>query len=300
MLGKRKKMICLVLLTAVASLVFAESGINTKCDYAKAIEEYEKVAGTNNIEACKALARIYASCNDPRFHDGEKAVKYAGTAVSKNMEDADAVALLAAAHARNMDFRKAVNCVKNAETMTSQPEAKEVFNRMEDAYRQGEPYPPIATRKWLLEAIDRNSSWAVNRTLWKLADPVDPLYDPDKALRICQAQVRQNWFWNLTLGGLHLQAGDLKKADRCYEEFVDGWERKERDKQARAPARYHRSPAPARYYGVLARSAINAYERAAFHDRWHIRVNGMVVRYNAYDPDITPVQNSFLNKRVSG
>ncbi len=137
-----------------------ENGIGAETNYNVAIEWYEKAAEQNSINACEGLARIYASCPDPNFHDGAKAVKFASAVAKKKPRDEDSLVLLAAAYARNMEFEYAEKvqsqAVRNADIKEVE-EQKCWIKR----YQEGSPCPPIATEVWLLNAADKGSLWAM-------------------------------------------------------------------------------------------------------------------------------------------
>ncbi len=137
-----------------------ETGIGTTVDYATAIEWYEKAVAHNSLKACEGLARIYASCDDPEFHDGEKAVKYASAIARKKPRDANALSLLAAAHARNIDFEKAVKIQTDAVRYCSLEQAVEFKQRIKE-YGCGIPLPDTAAEVWILAAADRGLPWGM-------------------------------------------------------------------------------------------------------------------------------------------
>ena len=137
-----------------------ETGIGTKVDYAKAIEWYEKAVAHNSLKACEGLSRIYASCDDPEFHDGEEAVKYASVLARKKPRDADALILLAAAHARNIEFDKAVEIISKACGMASINMQSDLRARQK-AYFRGTPYPERFTEVWIMNASEKGSVWAM-------------------------------------------------------------------------------------------------------------------------------------------
>lgn len=137
-----------------------EIGEGTTINYTRAIEWYEKAVQHNSLKACKGLVRIYASCENPSFHDGEKAVKYAAAIVRGNPRNIDALSLLAAARARNYEFGKAVDASRKACGAAPLRKNDECKNRYEK-YLLGTPFPAVATEDWLLEAANRNSVWAM-------------------------------------------------------------------------------------------------------------------------------------------
>ncbi len=144
----------------VSAMVGAGRCFEAEKDFAKAIEWYEKAVAENSIKACEGLARVYASCPDPAFHDGANAVKYAAAVARKNPRDAETLALLAAAHARNFDFSEAVRIQKTAVQYGSMERSKE-FKRRVDAFKAGAPEPAVATDVWILGAADAGSTWGM-------------------------------------------------------------------------------------------------------------------------------------------
>jgi TPR repeat protein len=138
-----------------------ETGTGTDVDYAKAIEWYEKAVAHNSLKACEGLARIYASCDDPEFHDGKKAVKYATAINRKKSHDPESLALLAAAYARNIEFGKAVEAGTKAVRNAKSPDAAKELRVRAEKYKAGEPLPEKATAVWISRAAEMDALWAV-------------------------------------------------------------------------------------------------------------------------------------------
>ncbi|VGO22581.1 tetratricopeptide repeat protein [Pontiella sulfatireligans] len=137
-----------------------ETGTGTAVDYAKAIEWYELAVQQNSLTACAGLARIYASCEDPEFHDGEKAVKFAGVGARKKPRDAEALALLAAAHARNFDFEQAMK-TQTAAIRVGSLKQNPLLKEQLTFYSTGKPSPAVASEYWIVGAADKGSVWAM-------------------------------------------------------------------------------------------------------------------------------------------
>lgn len=195
-----------------------ETGTGTSVDYAKAIDWYEKAVEHNSLKACEGLARIYASCDDPEFHDGEKAVKYATAIARKKPRDAESLALLAAAHARNIDFEKAEKVQRTAQRIAPLNDSKE-YKRQISKYVEGEPLPLKATEEWILRAANADALWAVAKLAHWASDPDGELYNPQLALKMCQKGIDKGRFdLSILKGNLYLDAGDLDKAYDCYRE----------------------------------------------------------------------------------
>lgn len=137
-----------------------ETGTGVSVDYAKAIEFYEVAVEYKSLKACEGLARIYASCPDSRFHDGEKAVTFAAVLVRANSRDADALSLLAASYARNLEFQKAKDIQMK---VCRYSDIKEIDERKIwiRRYEEGMPFGGNASEVWLLKAADRGSVWAM-------------------------------------------------------------------------------------------------------------------------------------------
>ena len=139
-----------------------ETGTGTVTNHAKAIDWYEKAVDHNSLKACEGLAHIYATCSDPQFHDGEKAVKYASVVARKKSHDAEALSLLAAAYARNMEFDKAVEV--NDQACTSARSASlvtELRRRDKFYYANGIAYPASAKQEAIvlaLEVVEKDAS----------------------------------------------------------------------------------------------------------------------------------------------
>lgn len=137
-----------------------ETGTGTEVDYAKAIAWYEKAVAQNSLKACEGLARIYATCEDPEFHDGERAVKYAAAVAKKKPREADVIRLLAAAYARNLEFEKAQQAQRTAIRYSSADKLQAMKEQV-GRYEKGEPYPAVASTEWLRNASNQGSIWAM-------------------------------------------------------------------------------------------------------------------------------------------
>ncbi|MCK4564637.1 MAG: sel1 repeat family protein [Verrucomicrobia bacterium] len=195
-----------------------ETGIGTKVDYAKAIEWYEKAVAHNSLKACEGLARIYASCDDPEFHDGEKAVKYASVIARKKPRDADAQILLAHAYLRDMQVDLAVKTITHAMRYTGSGDRSRELNAMAKKYKSGEPVPAEATDAWILRAADANVFWAVTKLAHMASDPGGSMYNPQLALKMCQKGIEAGKFeMYVRKGSVYLEMGELDEAYSCYE-----------------------------------------------------------------------------------
>jgi len=129
-------------------------------DYAKAIEYYEKAVDQGSLEACAELASIYASGPDSEFHDGERAIKYGEVLVRKNPKEAAGFDLLAAAHARNVDFDLAVKIAMQSAAISALDLVEMRRERIE-GYKKGRPFPATASDSWIFNAAEQNSVWAM-------------------------------------------------------------------------------------------------------------------------------------------
>lgn len=166
-----------------------ETGTGSTVDYTAALKWYEAAAKQNSIKGCEGLARIYASCDDPNYHDGTKAVRFASAIVRKKPRDADALAILAAAHARNIDFEKAVKIgLKTVRSAGSIDRAREMTARLE-RYKVGEPFPAKASDVWIFQASEANATWAVVKMAQMYNNKSSGMYDRRKALLMGQKAI---------------------------------------------------------------------------------------------------------------
>ncbi|VGO16757.1 Secretory immunoglobulin A-binding protein EsiB [Pontiella desulfatans] len=198
-----------------------ETGAGAAKDYAKAIAWYEKAVAQNSLKACEGLARIYASCEDPEFHDGELAVKYASAVARKNPRDADALAILAAAHARNLDFAQAVKFQSDAVRYCSLEQASGFKERIAQ-YKRGIPEPVAASEVWILSAADQGMPWGLymqGRQCLEKQEEDQAVQWFERAVAAGSAEAA------LELGDCHwlgLGAGiDYIKAAECYATATD-------------------------------------------------------------------------------
>ncbi len=198
---------------------------NIPPDYGQAIEWYEKALHQQSLKACAGLARIYASGNDPAFHDGEKATKYAAILVRKDPQDAEGYDLLAAAYARNLEFDNAVKAVSQAAAVSSL-DAVESLRQRKDEYKTGCPFPAIATDAWILQAAEQGSMWAMLKLARRHGDILDEMYDLAKSRHWYEqavedgskeAQVRLGMLYRRGAGG----PKDLPKAFWCFSDAAE-------------------------------------------------------------------------------
>ncbi len=240
-----------------------ENGVGTDCDYAKAIEWYEKAVAHNILKACEGLARIYASASDPEFHDGDKAVKYAEALVRKSPRSADALSVLAAAHARNLNFEQAVRFAHKA--VECEPRAKEgsLLREQEAGYMRGRPYPEAATEDWLVQAVEKNSLWAIDFLVKKSSDRFDPNFNPKEAMSLCERGIEAgDGRFYLALGRLHLLQGRVERAEKCYRAF---------SKYLTEGSRKQPAPAEVELLGYFWQNARSAVEKAKVLNAWRAR-----------------------------
>lgn len=149
-------------------------------DFKLAIEWYEKAAEHHSLKACAGLARIYASASNPSFHDGPKAIKYAAVLTDKNSRNAESFDLLAAACARNLQFDQALKAASEAVALSPLEEA-EMRRKQREAYKSGQPFPPVATDDWMQQAAQQGSMWAILSLAERYSDLLDESYDPEQA-----------------------------------------------------------------------------------------------------------------------
>ena len=254
-----------------------ENGIGTKQDYAGAIEWYEKAVLENNLKACEALARIYASCPDPQFHDGEKAVKYAEALARKNPKDPGVLALLAAAHARNMDFEQASEMAGKAAGYEHRAGEKIALETLKQQCKQGEPIPAVACDDWLLRAAEQGSLWAIKRIVPRMDDPQGPLYDSQKAFALCQNGIRAGYDeLHALMAKLYLHDGNLEKAHEHFEIAHKCWEKKCEDAGRRRDGEPPElPPVEVRYYSLLRIRA----QKVSWRRRIGFQIGRSVIRF---------------------
>lgn len=203
-----------------------ETGTGTKVDYAKAIAFYEKAVEQNSLKACEGLARIYASCEDPQFHDGEKAVKFASAFVRKKPNDAEALSLLSLAHNRNVEFDKAVRTGKKAVLNCRDIERAKELNVTLDDLEAKRPIPQVANDVWIFRASEKDSVWAIKKVVDMYAKKGGDAYNSSLAFKYCKRGVElgEVSFYPL-LGDLYYEKGEteenLNQAYNCYELAIE-------------------------------------------------------------------------------
>jgi tetratricopeptide (TPR) repeat protein len=117
-----------------------------KHDYARAIADFQRVLEINPRlpEAYQRSAWIRATCPDPKFRDGERAVTNARKACDlkpNGWQDADSLATLAAAYAEKGEFDSAIEFQQKAiELLTDPKEKKNHQIILEQLYRKGKPF----------------------------------------------------------------------------------------------------------------------------------------------------------------
>lgn len=190
-----------------------EKGTGTSVDYTKAIEWYEKAVAQNSLKACEGLARIFASCPDPAFHDGKKAVRFATAVAKKRKKNPNALLMLAAAHARAFEFEKAMVTAGNAEFVAKLPSMKASAQRAITRYERGEPFPEIATEEWLVKGSEVGSRWALEHLAQTMGDSLDARYNPASTRKICEGGISVGILsLHVILGNMYLDSGDLDGA----------------------------------------------------------------------------------------
>lgn len=124
-------------------------GYGTKKNIENSISWYTKAADQGDIYSQNNLAWLYATSENPKYRNGELAVKYAKMANSQKQEKWYINSTLAAAYARVGQFDKAVNTYKKAMRLLNwdnelSPEKKK--KKLEEAeiflslYQSGQPY----------------------------------------------------------------------------------------------------------------------------------------------------------------
>jgi TPR repeat protein len=200
-----------------------EVGAGSEINFIKAVEWYEKAVQHNSLKACKGLARIYASCPDPEFNNGEKAVKFATPVARKNPRDASSLSLLAAAHARNMEFDEALKVGKKAASVAEGLDESKKLKAQLECLRAGEPIPAKATVAWIMQATEAGSLWAIIEIAPLYGDPASDLYDTRKALALYQQAIDAGRVdQSLFMGDLYFDGKgeflDLELAGKCYQQ----------------------------------------------------------------------------------
>lgn len=123
------------------SQLFAEMGL-----YHPALEDLQRLTTSSPESAvyANALAWLLATCPDAKFHDGKEAVRFAlkAAGIDKNAQYLDT---LAAAQARNGDFKQAVETQQAAldslrkDKAAQEETIEELTNRL-SLYAAGKPY----------------------------------------------------------------------------------------------------------------------------------------------------------------
>ena len=103
--------------------------------YAQGVVEFERSWKLGNMSALNSLAWHFATCKNPKQHDGKRAVKLA-LKLTKLKAAKNELDTLAAAYARNGEFKKAVNTQVRALSLGRIPGGEHRLN----LYRQGRPY----------------------------------------------------------------------------------------------------------------------------------------------------------------
>ncbi|UCE07902.1 MAG: TonB C-terminal domain-containing protein [bacterium] len=89
-------------------------GYDLNRDYAAAAGWLRQAAGQGHADAHNHLAWLYATCKDPNYQNGKKAVEHALAAISQNPDKWSYFDTLAAAYARNGQFEEAVTSQKES------------------------------------------------------------------------------------------------------------------------------------------------------------------------------------------
>lgn len=259
-----------------------ETATGTTVNFAGAITWYEKAVAQNNLKACEGLARIYASCPEPEFHHGEKALKYAKALVRKNPGDTGFMRLLAAAYARDVQFDKAESIADKAMRKEHRTREKEALKKMRDQYRVGVPYPAIATDLWLLSAADQGSPWAIACAVERMGDHFDSLCNPELAILLCEKGIHKGHVGLYPfMATSYYNQGDLRK----YNEFYDKW-RTRGDTTKLEQAFYDQVsfPVEIRSSGVFSQREESLVQDAARQMHWQdvFNVSGTISHYK-YD-----------------
>jgi len=157
--------------------IYAQGSRRVKQDYAAAIDWYQQGVSNKSVKCAAALSEIYASCEDPKFHDGEKALFLASALVKMDPDNPDFMDLLAAASARDLNFEQALKAASQAVNLSNLQEAPR-RRELREQYQQGIPHPPIASDVWMLQAAENKNIWAVMKLARQANDELDNNYDP--------------------------------------------------------------------------------------------------------------------------
>ena len=194
-----------------------EKGYGIQENYAKALAWYEKAARENSLRACEGLARIYATCLDPEFHNGPQAVTFATAVVRKKPRDPVALDLLAAAYLRAMRVEDACATGQKGVQYAKSLEQARLLKEKLPSYAQGCPVPPLATEAWLMEAANQDVEWAVVKLARLSADPTGHLYNAQLATHLCEKAVklgRPELYFDM--GQVYFHEGQLDKAYKSF------------------------------------------------------------------------------------
>jgi tetratricopeptide (TPR) repeat protein len=114
----------------------------SKREYDKAIDDYTAAIRTDpkSAWAYHELAWQYATCPDPKFRNGKKAIENAAYACKlTEMKQAVYIGTLAAAYAEAGDFGEATRCQWLADNLYSDAE-KQRWQHLRGLYESGKPY----------------------------------------------------------------------------------------------------------------------------------------------------------------
>ena len=110
-------------------------------EYDKAIKDFTTAISIDPVlaEGLNSLAWLLATCPDPDYRDGKKAVKYALKAYKINSDSAN-TGTLAAAYAEVGDFNNAIKYQKEAiNKAKDEKQKREDISRLE-LYKKNKPY----------------------------------------------------------------------------------------------------------------------------------------------------------------
>jgi TPR repeat protein len=94
-----------------------KNGEGVSKDYRQAIDWYSKAAEKGNNLGWIQLAYLYATCKDPQYIDGKKAVAYALKGTEKEPKSFESWAALAAAYARDNQFERAIETATQSDVL---------------------------------------------------------------------------------------------------------------------------------------------------------------------------------------
>jgi tetratricopeptide (TPR) repeat protein len=129
----------------VKALLLRGSTLERASKHEKAQADFERAirVDPSSAEAHEALALLLATCDDPKFRDGARAVESAQRACELSGEkDADHLVTLGMAYARAGAFDRAIKAQEKANAIAADPEERRRGDGLVRLYRSKSAYPP--------------------------------------------------------------------------------------------------------------------------------------------------------------